>query len=199
MVAHCLEFALTLRPEPFNLQKLLLDVSSPFEPLVTLFSPDFLGNPFGPMGYAGPDDHLDFMYYAGTSPLAALALSWRGRNPLTLFYWGLIRTGHFVGNRGERLFGTNCFIVAWSPPFGWRGRGDVSGDFCPVRCVGAGDQPVGFGWCGRNGLRRCAACTPVVRCWVGVDGRGFVVFGGATTANGPGNGSWKNITGFMVG
>jgi hypothetical protein len=92
-----------------------LTYSLPFERLVTLFSPDFLGNPLGRMGYAGPDYYWELTYYAGMLPLVALVLSWRGRNPLTLFYWGLIGLAILLAI-GENGFLYELFY-RWLPPF----------------------------------------------------------------------------------
>ncbi len=92
-----------------------LTYSLPIIRLATLISPDFLGNPLSRIGYDGPDYYWELTYYAGMLPLVALLLSWRGRTPLTLFYWGLI------GLAGLLAIGENGFLYDlfyhWVPPF----------------------------------------------------------------------------------
>ncbi len=92
-----------------------LTYSLPIIRLATLISPDFLGNPLSRIGYDGPDYYWELTYYAGMLPLVALLLSWRGRTPLTLFYWSLI------GLAGLLAIGENGFLYDlfyhWLPPF----------------------------------------------------------------------------------
>lgn len=89
--------------------------SLPIERLMTLVSPDFLGNPLSRIGYSGPDYYWELTYYAGMLPLVALALSWRQQTKLTLFYWSLIGLAILLAI-GENGFLYELFYD-WLPPF----------------------------------------------------------------------------------